>query len=455
MARIAGKSRVNRPYFFTDVNGDRVEIPAFDSGRGELEGNELSRFMMYKRARQIEEISSENPPQDNVLKVVYAIGQSLSVGGGQTSNSETPELAVVSNPPRPYSEYCLMLDTGARGQYASPSSDLDAPRISANDFTGIYEVYNGNNLGETHGTGLLERLIVAGTEGQRDTWVFRSGGRGGQAYADLAKGTAMYAHSLEDMQEIVDLAAGRGWTVEIVAMTVTHGEADRNAGTEDYISLLRQWKTDYQADVQAITGQASGPLFFVDQMSNPFNGAPLANQITLDQYDWAEEDPEWFMVAGKYYLPSIDALHLRAPGYRALGEYHGRAIRSVLDGNGWEPLKPVSLNLTGNVVDVVFNNSTPLVIDTTTVEEQSNYGFSFPYQQASGIASVELVGTDTVRLTLNEAPPEPAGSYFLNYAFNIRKGNLRDSSSDEALTDSLPLHNWAVSFRLPVTFVAA
>lgn len=61
MAVVAGRNRVNRPYFFTDVNGDRVEFPAFGTGQGDLEGRDLSLFTMYVRAKQIEATSALPP----------------------------------------------------------------------------------------------------------------------------------------------------------------------------------------------------------------------------------------------------------------------------------------------------------------------------------------------------------------------------------------------------------
>lgn len=54
MAVVAGRNRTNRPYFFTDVDGERVEFPSFGEGIGDLEGRELSLFQMYVRAKQIE-----------------------------------------------------------------------------------------------------------------------------------------------------------------------------------------------------------------------------------------------------------------------------------------------------------------------------------------------------------------------------------------------------------------
>lgn len=54
MAVVAGRNRVNRPYFFTDVDGERVEFPSFGEGIGDLEGNQLREFNMYVAARQID-----------------------------------------------------------------------------------------------------------------------------------------------------------------------------------------------------------------------------------------------------------------------------------------------------------------------------------------------------------------------------------------------------------------
>lgn len=56
MTTVIGRVRVNRPYFFTDVNGDRAEFPSFGSGIADLEGKELAFFQMYAKTRQIEAI---------------------------------------------------------------------------------------------------------------------------------------------------------------------------------------------------------------------------------------------------------------------------------------------------------------------------------------------------------------------------------------------------------------
>lgn len=61
MAAVTGRNRVNRPYFFTDVDGERVEFPSFGTGAGDLDGHELAKFRMYVAARQIDEGTPEAP----------------------------------------------------------------------------------------------------------------------------------------------------------------------------------------------------------------------------------------------------------------------------------------------------------------------------------------------------------------------------------------------------------
>lgn len=63
MTVVAGRNRVNRPYFFTDVGGERVEFPAFGTGQGDLVGRELSLFTAYVRAKQIEATTALPPEQ--------------------------------------------------------------------------------------------------------------------------------------------------------------------------------------------------------------------------------------------------------------------------------------------------------------------------------------------------------------------------------------------------------
>lgn len=53
MAIVSGRNTANRPFFFQDVDGGRVEFPSFGLGGGELDGNELRMFQLHATAGQI------------------------------------------------------------------------------------------------------------------------------------------------------------------------------------------------------------------------------------------------------------------------------------------------------------------------------------------------------------------------------------------------------------------
>ena len=54
------------------------------------------------------------------------------------------------------------------------------------------------------------------------------------------------------------------------AVTVTHGETDfiKGASAAEYEADLVQWRSDYDNDLRAITGQRESVMLFTDQMNN-------------------------------------------------------------------------------------------------------------------------------------------------------------------------------------------
>ncbi len=132
----------------------------------------------------------------------------------------------------------------------------------------------------------------------------------------------------------------------------------------------------------------------------------------------------------------------------------------MLEGKTWEPLRPKAVTRDGAVITVAFHvPKPPLVIDTTRVAPAAHH--SFAYADASGaaapaIASVDLAGPDTVKITLASAPT--GGERRLRYAMNQEpgigtphgaRGNLRDSD-DTPSQHGYDLHNWAVHFDVAV-----
>lgn len=95
MTDVAGKSRVNRPYFFREADGSRMEVPAFGTGQGDLEGSQLREFNMYVQAGQIAPADAQFPPENTVLPRITGtarVGETLTGDDGEWSGTPAPTL---------------------------------------------------------------------------------------------------------------------------------------------------------------------------------------------------------------------------------------------------------------------------------------------------------------------------------------------------------------------------
>ena len=117
----------------------------------------------------------------------------------------------------------------------------------------------------------------------------------------------------------------------------------------------------------------------------------------------------------------------------------------LLDGADWKPVHPLTHKIRksgkGWTVEVAFYAPCPpLVLDTKTVDDPGNYGFSLVGAEGEDIAikSVRLVGKNAVQLLTEKDP----GKGRLRYGMTINehrpsgprtgaRGCLRDSQGDE------------------------
>jgi hypothetical protein len=287
----------------------------------------------------------------------------------------------------------------------------------------------------------------------------------GAPYSAIKKGTEAYAAGLAQVTAGKAIAEAGGKTYEVRAVAAIHGESDHIGfppdGNPDYGAALLEWRADYEADIQAITGQTAPVRLFYCQMSSwtALDMAPRSRIPEL-QRQVAADDPERFALVGpKYFLAYTDGVHLTGASERWLGEYYAKALARVyLAGEPWLPLTPTAAKIDGNDVVVDFAVPVPpLVFDTTLVSDPGAYGFSFVDmgQFTPSIAAVELTGPAQVTVTL-AGPPGPGAR--LGYAISGEpgapagpttgpRGNLRDSDAAVSLSGS-PLYNWAVHFEL-------
>ena len=367
-------------------------------------------------------------------------GQSLSTGSG----------ALVVSTEQPYQN--VSFNTGVR-----------AGDVGLTGFIPLIETWNGAE-GETIASGAAN--LVAELEqarGSAHRILASAHGVGGQPYAALKKGTAPYAIGMAQVTAGVALAAAMGESYAVRAVAIVHGESDHLGGNLAYAEDLLAWQSDYEADVQALTGQSLPVPMFLCQMSSWTMFGSAVSRIPGEQSAAARARPDRIFVVGpKYIFPYVDGVHLTGDGSRWLGEYYAKVYRRVLiDGEPWQPLTPRAIGRAGNVITVDFAvPAPPLVLDTTLVLDPGNFGFEFTDTSgaAPAITEVALAGDTSVRITLASEPV--GGNPRLRYAatgvpaqsagpMTGARGNLRDSDATPS-RHGYTLYNWAVHFDEPV-----
>jgi hypothetical protein len=295
--------------------------------------------------------------------------------------------------------------------------------------------------------------------------VISTNGIPGATYAQLRKGgsTSAYQDGLNQITAAKNIAIGGGYGYTVQAVALMHGPANFANGLA-YEDILNEWQQDYEDDIKAITGQTGSIPMFIDQSSN-FTAYNLATApLVIAQYNAAKNNPDIYMVGPKYQLTyAVDNIHLPNTGYRWWGEYFGKAIAHVANGETVTALMPAQVVRNGNVISARFDvPKGPIVFDTINVPAQTNKGFEYTDDSSSAsISSVAIDGTDTVRITLNTVPT--GANPKLRYAYtgvpggrpgadstNGARGNLRDSDDTVSLYGN-NLYNWAVHFEEAIT----
>lgn len=324
----------------------------------------------------------------------------------------------------------------------------------------LVETWDGSQ-GETLASGMGNLLSQRASDaGGSHRSLFSAHGVGGQPYSVLRKGTMPYANGMAQVTAGFTLAQAAGEAYAVRAVMIVHGESDHVGNNANYDLDLLEWQSDYQADIQVITGQTLPVPLITDQMSSFSAYGAATSAIPQLQLDASRAAPEHVVLMGpKYVLPYVpDGVHLTGEGERWLGEMHAKVFERVLvDGEPWHPVSPREITREGAEITVRFwVPAPPLALDETIVTNPGNYGFA--YSDSSGaaptITSVALAGEDSVVITLS-APPV-GGNQRVTYAMNGvpgqpggpatgARGNLRDSDAT-ASRHGYALYNWCVHF---------
>jgi hypothetical protein len=401
--------------------------------------------------------------EGKILLQKIVTGQSLSLGSrGYVLN---PDGAYVfdaaaggvgdlftTSIPTELEEYCLSMQGGPR-----PNPALTAA------FVPIRE-YPSGVLGETICSSWALALRRWSTQTSRAdirllATVF---GTGGVPYASLKKGTGAYASAISRTQEAHTLALARGWQHVVHSISILHGESQSNTDAATYAGYLSEWLSDYTADVTAITGQTIPPIGLLSQMNTHWSGN---QEIPLAQLLVHETNTAMCLIGPKYQYPYFDSAHMQAEGYIKVGEIEARAERFAMLGRKWQPLRPMTVKMSGTTITVQFSNDPSgtsesagpvggLVFDTVAVANPGHYGFALS-DPAAVIQSV-AIGSDSRSVVIQLAAAPVAGAK-LEYAMQLNLGSkpgggprgcLRDSDTrDRSRYDGSYQFNWCVAFR--------
>ena len=376
---------------------------------------------------------------DTTIDHVLISGQSLSEGYG----------AQVVSVAQPYEN--LSFNTGVR-----------AGGVNLTGLIPLVETQAGA-LGETIASGMANLVRELSEAPTPPRLLVSAHGVSGQPYAVITKGTPASQNGMAQVAAGAEIAALFDERHAVRAVAIIHGESDHLGGNQDYVANLLEWQADYEADVQAITGQPYPVPMMLCQMSSWTQYGGASSTIPLQQLAAARARPDRIFVVGpKYFLPYVDGVHLTGDGERWLGEHYAKVYRAALiDGGPWRPLEPVEVTRAGAEITVRFHvPAPPLVLDAELVADPGAYGFEYHDDSGAppGVVSVELLDETSVRVTLSAAPV--GLNKRVRYAFTGApgqpagpqtgaRGNLRDSDATPS-RHGYPLYNWAVHFDEPV-----
>lgn len=289
--------------------------------------------------------------------------------------------------------------------------------------------------------------------------------RGAQGILSLNKGTIPYQNSITAITQAKADCDARGLPYSVPCISWNQGQHDGGMAEGVYYGHLVQLQADYEADIQAITGQTGRIPMIITQMSNWT--APVYNRsfswIPHDQYKVSIDFPDRFSVSGpQYWLPSNnDGIHLPAESYARDGVALAGAIGEHINGRKWKPTACVRAQLQGTKLILDFNvPEGPLTLDTYNVTDPGMYGLRWiDSTMSASVVDVRVVGYKTLEVTLSNVPTGSApmiGVGDIGVA-GQRAGPttgprtcIRDNSSRLDHRGN-PVYNWACHNRVPVT----
>lgn len=229
-------------------------------------------------------------------------------------------------------------------------------------------------------------------------------GQGAAPLSEIQKNGSgnSYAASITEAKVWTSLAAAQGKTFGYGGVFLTHGESDN--GNAAYGAGLATLQSNYQTDLQAITGQTQPiPLFAVQQSTF---GGTNSSALALLAASLAHPTSIYLIGPGNPAQYAQDGLHKPGQGYDRLFEKYAE-VADLVDNQGvaWKPLEPTAVTRSGATITVQFAVPyLPLVFDPNV--PKPHLLFNTAWSNGYGL---EVLDSTSAQLTI-AAPPTAVGS---------------------------------------------
>ena len=398
------------------------------------------------------------PEYDYNHIIVY--GQSYAQGGGSVAN-----ISNVDN------TYCL------------------GNTCSANTNKSTAELQVLGNAGGQIAIQCTKSLAMLYNRGRKDkvSFISTNGGASGQQIENISKGSSYYTNLVNEMTRIKQLADAESKSVGCVAIIFIQGESNYISNSGDYTDvkseykyLINKLKEDIQNDAISIYGQNSKPLFVTYQTGYKWirnNNHKMT--ITQAQVELGLEFDDVILGCPSYQQTINDTQHPNGNGYAWIGELMAKHLyHAFVKYERYDTPHPISFSVKDKIIEIgCYVPVPPLVIDTFTTEEVTNYGFEvLKNGKTVAIKDVSVSGNRIIVTTVENIED---GIVEISYAGLNRngEGNICDSdnrySSYQIYVDDtsdtllkypvdingrriigkkLPLQNWLCNFYKNIDF---
>lgn len=301
------------------------------------------------------------PSVDATRELFLMMGDSTASGSTGSTG-----LGVAVNP-NPVSDKVLMPVGGIRPDgHASPIAAINPSALAswvpaADDLIiGSGGTYYGStgllafgfNMAEAMGYRRQKEILLAGSA------------HGGARYVNIEKDSQLYLNALDIVQAAFDEFGAVRVPAIVLSLGTNDGETD-SVSAATFKANLIQFRADIQADIQAITGQTSGPKIIMPQMSKTLGSLDLLSGPGAAILDVGRTEADFLLSCPFYVGTFVDGSHMTSQAYSLALSYAARAFRLSQMGipQSRIGLWPTAVERFGRIVNVTFNR--PAMIATS------------------------------------------------------------------------------------------